>query len=42
MSIGMYPFVCGPEIVLSEILEKADELLYKQKQGKRKNIMKEI
>lgn len=40
MSIGMYPFQCDPDIVLSKILEKADELLYIQKQGKKKNVLK--
>lgn len=40
MSIGIYPFVCGDDIVLSDILEKADGLLYQQKHNKRKSILK--
>ena len=40
MSVGIYPFVCGDDIVLSDILEKADEILYQQKKTKRKSILK--
>lgn len=40
MSLGIYPFVCSSDIVLSDILEKADELLYQQKHNKRKSVLK--
>ncbi|MBP1592941.1 MAG: GGDEF domain-containing protein [Oscillospiraceae bacterium] len=40
MSVGIYPFVCGNDIVLGDILEKADEILYQQKKIKRKSILK--
>ncbi len=40
MSLGIYPFVCNQEIWLSNILDNADELLYKQKKEKRKCILK--
>ncbi|WP_049962784.1 GGDEF domain-containing protein [Ruminococcus sp. HUN007] len=41
MSVGIYPFICGDDIVLSDILEKADEILYQQKKTKRKSVLKE-
>ncbi len=40
MSVGIYPFVCNPDIKLENIMEHADELLYMQKKNKRKSIMK--
>ncbi|MBE6851970.1 MAG: GGDEF domain-containing protein [Ruminococcus sp.] len=40
MSIGIYTFKCSDKIQLSEILEKADELLYNQKRNKKKTILK--
>lgn len=40
MSLGIYPFVCDQSIQLSDILENADMLLYKQKKNKRKNVLK--
>lgn len=40
MSTGIYPFICGSDIVLSDILEKADEVLYQQKHNKRKSVLK--
>jgi len=41
MSVGIYPFVCDDDIVLGDILEKADEILYQQKKTKRKSILKD-
>ncbi|MBQ9982103.1 MAG: GGDEF domain-containing protein [Oscillospiraceae bacterium] len=41
MSVGIYPFICNPEIKLSDIMEHADELLYMQKKNKRKSVLKE-
>ncbi len=41
MSVGIYTFVCSEDIVLSDILEKADEILYQQKKGKRKSVLKQ-
>lgn len=40
MSTGIYPFVCDSDVVLGDILEKADEILYQQKHNKRKSILK--
>lgn len=40
MSIGIFPFKCGSDIVLSDILEKADEILYQQKKNKKKSVLK--
>ncbi len=40
MSLGIYPFVCSQNIQLSSILDNADEMLYKQKKEKRKNVLK--
>ncbi|MDO5560301.1 MAG: GGDEF domain-containing protein [Oscillospiraceae bacterium] len=40
MSVGLYSFVCHTDVKLSDILEKADVLLYKQKKNKRKNVYK--
>lgn len=40
MSVGIYQFTCSSEIVLSDILEKADEILYQQKHNKRKSVLK--
>lgn len=40
MSIGIYPFVCSQDIQLSDILDNADEMLYKQKKEKRKCVLK--
>ena len=40
MSVGISPFICSKDIVLSDILEKADELLYNQKKNKKKVVLK--
>ena len=40
MSIGLYEFVCGKNVDLSEIMSKADTLLYDDKKNK-KNILRE-
>ena len=42
MSVGIYPFVCDPDINLSDIMEHADELLYMQKKNKRKSVLKDL
>lgn len=42
MSLGIYPFECGENIVLSDIMENADALLYKQKKNKRKSVLKDM
>jgi len=40
ISVGIYSFTCGKTVVLSEILENADTLLYQQKKEKRKSVIK--
>ena len=40
MSIGLYEFVCGKSVDLSEIMSKADSLLYDDKKNK-KNILRD-
>ncbi|MDD6824764.1 MAG: diguanylate cyclase [Oscillospiraceae bacterium] len=40
MSVGISPFICSKDIVLNDILEKADELLYNQKKNKKKVVLK--
>lgn len=41
MSIGLYEFVCGKNVDLSELMSKADTLLYDDKKNK-KNILREV
>lgn len=41
MSLGIYQFVCSEDINISDILDNADSLLYKNKANKRKSILKE-
>lgn len=40
ISAGVYEFTCSTDTSLPELMNKADELLYKQKKNKRTNIMK--
>ena len=41
-SVGILEFTCNKTIVLEELLDKADTLLYVEKKKKRKSIVKEI
>lgn len=40
MSLGMYKFICSPEIDLNEIIHRADVCLYKNKANRRDSIKK--
>lgn len=39
-SIGIYEFVCAPDVELSKVIQKSDELLYQAKQNRRKTVKK--
>lgn len=39
-SVGIYEFLCDPQIDLNEIIQKSDELLYQAKANRRKTIRK--
>ena len=40
LSVGIYEFSCNPQVEISEIIQKSDELLYEAKKRRRKSICK--
>ena len=39
-SVGIYEFVCDPDVELNKVIQKSDELLYQAKQNRRKTVKK--